>query len=155
MAERQAGEVVKNGDTVAAGCVALEWVGEKSPTEDPRVEYALLRGLFSEEQRKVLDAAIAQTIRRIDGKRSRDLGPCAALPHLSRRYQWGPKKGTYVVAVTFKDAEAILACRSGHEFRDVTEGVPVEPLRLPVRESIRIVKREAFRSVAEFRRATA
>jgi len=104
--------------------VAVEWIGERSFLDDPRVLYRLLRtgqpDGFTPHQAAVIRAAARRRIARVPGH-NREMGPRDGL---SRTYVWGPKAGGYVRRMSYRDAERLLASASGHEFRIVGEQPP-------------------------------
>jgi hypothetical protein len=125
----------------------IEWTGQKSLFDDPRVEYAMLTGKMTPQQKATLRAATRWRVYRIVGKSIRTLTP-AMLPGLSKSYRWGPEKGNYVQAVSDGDAAIILACASRDEFRDVTHGVPPE-MHVPS-DVLQPVSVEHYRDVKGF-----
>lgn len=128
----------------------IEWVGQQSLFADPRVQYARATGRYSDKQLRLLRHAARKRVYRVEQRTVRRLLAGMA-GGLSRSYQWGPDPASYIQPVEEADARLILACLSGNEFRDVTEGVPVA-LVMP-QTDLTIIKREEFRSFRALERA--
>lgn len=128
-----------------ARTVEVEWIGEPSPIEDPQVAYWLLRAGqadgYTPQQAKIVRAAARLRTGRFPGH-NREL--TADRDGLSQDYVWGPKVGTYVRRVRFRDAEKIKASRSGHEFRLVGQEAERTPLVLPGPCAVRLVGEQRF-----------
>jgi hypothetical protein len=148
------GEVVRSGQAVAAGCIPLEYVGVPAPSTDPRVQNAIMRGTLTAKQFKRLEAAQAHAETLIPGKCKRTFGPDGPrpVPGLSMRYTWGPKRGTYVIAVRRRDAD-ILMDLVGHLFIDRSVVLGSAPIVLPRPDLVKVVNRTGFRTIDAYREA--
>lgn len=102
--------------------VLLEWVGQPSPRDSPLVLALKAKGLLSRAEVAALDRMALRTIRRVDGVTSRSLGTREGL---AETYRWGPLPGSYVISVSFADADRILSLyETGREFRVVGKHAP-------------------------------
>lgn len=105
--------------------VRIEWVGERSPFDNPNVIYGLLNKTYTSLQIKALRLAAAQANTR-NGKRRRllesgnDRRSMAPVPGLKKTYIWEAKTG-YVAEVDIADADIILGLPCSREFRLVEE----------------------------------
>lgn len=126
--------------------VEVEWIGEKSPLENPVVAYKLMRvgksDGFTDHQAAVVRAAARLRIGKFKGH-NRAMGPESGL---SQTYVWGPKVKTYVRKMTYADAERLLATNSGHEFRIVGQPASEQPMALPT-SGVRLMGAKEFTSV--------
>lgn len=152
MLPAEAGEFVRPGQSVAAGCIPLEYVGTPAPSTDPRVQDAIMRGTLTAAQFKRLEAAQAHAETLVVGRCRRTFGPDGPrpVPGLSMRYTWGPRRGTYVVAVRRRDADVLMDL-VGHLFVDRSVVQGEAPIVLPRRDLVKVVNREGFRSVDAYR----
>lgn len=105
--------------------VRIEWVGERSPFDNPSVIYGLLNKTYTNLQVKALRMAAAQANTR-GGKRRRllesgnDRRSMAPVPGLQKTYIWEAKTG-YMADVDIGDADIILGLPCAREFRLVEE----------------------------------
>lgn len=122
----------------------LEWIGQPAVFDDPIVTYRLTTGGYTPDQARKIRAAARRRNRRVDGTTGRALEPTGpgAIPELTRRIQWGPKKGTYIQEVTDEEARLILGSSSGNEFVDITNGKPVGPAILVPQRDLMLVREE-------------
>lgn len=116
----------------------IEWIGEADPLDNPVVEYRLLTGQYTEQQKKAIRwaAATARTRGAKGGLRNRLMEAEhrhaeATVTGLRRTYYW-TRENNYVCAVDFEDVDRILGDpHVGHEFRDLDayaeRGEPVPP----------------------------
>lgn len=119
----------------------IEWVGEKSIMDEPFVWVGLATGKFTREQEALLRRTALNRCARIDtAERVMDEHD----PGLSRRYAWTPRN-RWTVVMTYADADRLLSCASGHEFRDLDAAEEGEPATLsyPPLE-IRLVERSVL-----------
>jgi hypothetical protein len=134
----------------APGHRRIEWVGEASPFDNPVVVWGLATGRYTPLQAETIRAFHRRRIRRgiaHDREMTKDRDG------MSRDWLWGPSAGTYVRLLPNRDADRLLSCPSGPEFRDLdTDGGP--PIDLPptdlrqVKEAeYEAIVRDAFRSV--------
>lgn len=130
----------------------LEWVGQPAIFEDPFVVNRLQTGGYTKDQARKIRSAARRRTRRIDGQSVRRLPPesTGPLTVLTRTLEWGPRQ--YVIEVTKAELDAVLACSSGNEFRDVTHGKPTGPALLLPRHDIRLVREEEVGD--EYRRSS-
>lgn len=108
-----------------AGHVWVEWVGEPSPLDDPRIELGMATGRFTPDQKRVIRNLSHTRIARVHGHtRTLRRGTGAReLPGLSQDWRWGnharARPGhprSYCQALPHRDADAIKSSVVGHEF---------------------------------------
>lgn len=97
----------------------VQWIGVKSPKEDDRVVYRILMGLYNDDELETLDA-VAEIVSPLivqEEHTGRILNERNA--GLSKSYQWGPRRGTFVQDVDEIDVARIFALADQAEFRDL------------------------------------
>ena len=112
--------LASSADPFPTRTVVLEWVGERSPLDDPAIRYRLAMLEFTPLQSRALREAAARSVTRAGNRRRvLEAGPdpraLAPVPGLSRSYCWERANG-FRVAVTLADADVILSSGCGHEF---------------------------------------
>lgn len=126
----------------------IEWVGQPSIFDDPRVIHGRITGKIGEAELRILRVAASKRLYRVDGAVVRELRP-DQVEGLSKTYRWGPDPGSYVQPMSESDWALIRALPfDAKQFRDVTDGVPAERFVLPQAE-FQVVKEEHFRSVRD------
>jgi hypothetical protein len=103
----------------------IEWVGEQSPLDEPFVQFNLAAGNYTREQEAILRRAAVLAHLRREHITERVL--TTDDPGLSEDVRFGPYPGTFVRTVSNADADKILSCSDGHEFRDLDAMEPDEP----------------------------
>lgn len=126
----------------------IEWVGHRSVFSDPRVEYKMITGQYSPDELKLLRKAAVRRNIRVNRKVMRELRK-GSPEGLSRYYQFGSSKESYVQSVRDNDARIILTHpKLRHEFIDVTDDVPRGPnkhdLVLPDQELVTVSRPETL-----------
>lgn len=97
------------------GRVLVEWIGENGPLAERKLALAVERGWIPKPIVDAWKTLHGRITTRIPGMchhtmtRERD--------GMSETYKWGPEVGTYVQAVTYKDAEVLLSGTFAHQFR--------------------------------------
>ena len=105
----------------------IEWVGHRSVFSDPRVEFKMITGQYSDSEMRMLRVAANRRNVRINKVSVRELRPNSP-EGLSRFYKFGSSVDSYVQPVTDNDARIILNHpKLRHEFVDVTDEVPRGP----------------------------
>jgi hypothetical protein len=108
----------------------IEFVGERSPFDDERVQANMLLGRFTPTIEQAIRLAAKKAVVRIHKFTERVLErdhryALAPEKHLGRTYRWHAGNN-YIEDVDFGDVDAILGGPSAHQFRDVTDGQPPE-----------------------------
>jgi hypothetical protein len=106
----------------------IEFVGDRSPFDDERVQANLLLGRYTPTMEQAIRLASFRAVVRIHkfSERLMEHNHQYALSphkHLGRTYCWHAGND-YIEDVDYGDVDAILGGPSGHQFRDVTDGVP-------------------------------
>ncbi|MGN6033532.1 MAG: hypothetical protein ACTHQE_17905 [Thermomicrobiales bacterium] len=148
-----------------AGHVWLEWVGEASPTDNPVVQFNMVLRRYTPEQMDMIRTLARRRIARVENHTRRIFkqgNGYGELPHLSvPALVFGPSVkvkpgefGSFIQAVTFRDADIIKGSICGHEFRIWREhdGEPELNVNLP-NGSITLAKPEQFADTPEGRMA--
>lgn len=107
----------------------IEWIGVRLPQDDDDVALARISHRYNEWELATLEAlaiVLAPRIRQ-DGSRVRELGP-KHVDGLSKTYRWGLDVASYTQSMGDGDADLILGCVNGYEFRDADR----DPDRRPV-----------------------
>lgn len=108
----------------------IEFVGDRSPFDDERVQANLLLGRYTPTMVDAIRLAAKRAVVRIYRFTDRVLETnsrhaLAPVAHLGRTYRWHAGNN-YIEDVDYGDVDAILGSPDGHQFRDVTNGVPPE-----------------------------
>jgi hypothetical protein len=108
----------------------IEFVGERSPFDDERVQANLLLGRYTPTIVEAIRLAAKNAVVRLHKFSERVLEhnsqhALAPVAHLGRTHRWHAGND-YIEDVDFADVDAILGSPSEHQFRDVTDGVPPE-----------------------------
>jgi len=146
-----------------AGHVWLEWVGEVSPTDNPVVQFNMVTRRYTAEQMDMIRTLARRRIARVENHTRRVFkqgNGYGEIPHLSvPALVFGPSVkvkpgefGSFIQAVTFRDADTIKGSICGHEFRIWRErdGEPELNVNLP-NGSITLARPEQFADTAEGR----
>lgn len=115
----------------------IEWIGEQSPLDEPFVQFNLAMGHYTPEQEAILRRAAVLAHLRRDHISERVL--TKDRDGLSEDVRWGPHPGMFVRTVSNADADKILSCNDGHEFRDLDAMEPDEPTVLHPPLAIKLV----------------
>lgn len=149
----------------------IEWVGEKSVMDEPFVWTGIATGRFTREQEALLRrtalnrCARTDTAERVIGNfilllddRGRPVpGPdgrpveVRSPEGMSGEYRFHPAN-RWTCVVAFADADVLLSCPSGHEFRDLDAAEADEPATVaypPV--DIRLVERTVLSETGQER----
>jgi hypothetical protein len=107
----------------------VEWIGTGSPLAMDQIVAAIRKHYIPEiittpngKRINLYDSirwANKKATNRWDGWSSRTVGP---IDGFSRVFTWGPRKGTYVQEIPFKDAEKLFAAPCAVEFRFYENG---------------------------------
>jgi len=110
----------------------IEWLGELSPMDDPFLWTGIAANRFTPEMVAMIRrAALRRTPKTRDTGRS--LGPDDA-SRLSREYLWD-RRNRWICVLSYADADRVLGCIDGHEFRDLDATEQDDPgLLLPPQE---------------------
>ena len=106
----------------------VEWIGVKSPLQDPRITMRKIRGMYTDEEEILLEAVatIVGPLTRQYKSTARALGRAHGF---SKDYLWGPR--WFVVDMEDIDADRLFAMEDTEfEFRD--HGNPAHDTRTPV-----------------------
>lgn len=114
----------------------IEWIGEKSPYDDPTVVWGLLTGYYTEEQKRLIRLAAARARTRVHRNRLFEHDhqhAQAVLKGLQRTYLWC-KENNFVCDVDYHDVDIIFGSDCAHEFVDLDAREHDEPkvMSLPV-----------------------
>lgn len=101
----------------------IEFVGERSPFDDERVQANMLLGRYTPTIEQAIRLAAKKAVVRIHGFTERvfernDHRSLAPVAHLNRSYRWHAGNN-YIENVDFDDVDAILGGPCGHEFIDL------------------------------------
>jgi hypothetical protein len=121
----------------------IEWLGEKSPFEEPFVEFGVTTNQFTKEQVQVLRNAAMKTEPRWVGK-ERHLGINDQRIKLTRDYLWH-RGNKWICRMVFADADAVLSSAHGHEFLDLDAHDQDAPKILYPPVAVRVVGEEVLK----------
>lgn len=101
----------------------IEFVGERSPFDDERVQANMLLGRYTPTMMEAIRVASKKAVVRIDKFMERvfecyDHRSLAPVAHLKRTYRWHAGNN-YIENVDFADVDVILGSPSGHQFVDL------------------------------------
>jgi hypothetical protein len=109
----------------------IEWLGELSPMDDPFIWTGIAAKRFTPEMVTMIRRAC---LRRNPRTRDTDRALGVNDPGLSREYVW-TRRNRWTCILTYADADKVLGCTDGHEFRDLDATEEDEPaILLPPRE---------------------
>lgn len=122
----------------------VEWIGQKSPLEDPRVQLNLLMGNYTPLQETAIRLAAARAVTRVGNVRSRLIEHdhrygMATFKGLSRSYHFTPLN-SFICELTYRDADILLSSECGKEFRDLDDPNS--------RDQVKVLDSEVFKLIA-------
>lgn len=130
----------------------IEFIGERSPFDDERVQAKILLGRFTPTQLHAIRTAAKRAVVRIHRFSERVLErdhqyALAPDKHLQRTYRWHAGNA-YIEDVDYRDVDAIMGGPSGHQFRDLDAGddAPIVTTFSP--EVFKLVAQEATAATA-------
>lgn len=123
----------------------IEWIGERSPLDEPVVAWRLMTKQFTALQEAVIRRAAAMARTRVKRERLFEHDhqhAQAVLKGLHRTYLF-TKANNYIQDVDYHDVDILLGSESGHEFRDLDAPDPPTPTVTP--NEVRLIEREMAR----------
>jgi hypothetical protein len=125
----------------------IEWTGMASIFADPRVQYLRMTGKVTPQMMQIYRNAAQMRVYRVTGRSKRILCPPDPFG-LSRCYEWGPERASYIQEVEDGDWRIIQESTARAEFRDVTDGIPEVVIKPP--QDIQYVREDHFHDLKSF-----
>lgn len=110
----------------------IEWIGDKSPLDDPVVAFNLLMGKYTPTQEKAIRRAAAKVHSRVWGDRllEHEHQHAQAVVKGMRRSYIFTKKHKFICEMDYKDVDILFSSPIAREFVDLTDRDDDEPIVL-------------------------